>query len=273
MKKQLKRHGSLVATPDALAAQEAWKKSLFEKACAPGSNVLLKGDLIAVLEKLHIPPSRVDEIFSKVDVDGDGKIDYGEFSNYVDGHEAQLRASFASLDVDGSGQLSKAEIQQLLDRQQVSCSPAKLDEIFGAMDRDKSGKINYEEYRSFFALLDPNDLLRSLDDSASFGDLPGSMVADTKVLARRLSVVRPADGAAAPPKPAAQPTSPLYALATQLLPGGIAGVMAQTIVRPHGSHTQCPSHSHLPLHMRAHLLTACFACTLCVWYRYSRSRL
>ena len=174
---------------------------------------------------------------------------------------------------DYKGGRDFAALQKFAKGLKPVCSPAKLDEIFGAMDRDKSGKINYEEYRSFFALLDPSDLLRSLDDSASFGDLPGSMVADTKVLARRLSVVRPADGAAAPPKPATPPASPLYALATQLLPGGIAGVMAQTIVRPHGSHTQCPpSHSHHCICVHApHCMLGVHSLSL--WYRYSPSRL
>lgn len=230
----MQRHASTVNSPDAFVSHEKWKKSLFADHCAPGATELLKPDLIAVFTKLHIPPTRADEIFAKVDENGDGKISYAEFSRYVDGHEAELRSSFAALDINGSGTLSRDEISQLLDRQQMSCSPERLNEVFDRIDTDKSGSIDYEEYRAFFALLDPDDLLRSLSDTASFGDEPAGLVADAKSLFRRASVVNPA-AVGTPPLPAAAvaaPTSWAHRLVGQLLPGGMAGMMAQSFVQP-----------------------------------------
>ena len=57
-------------------------------------------------------------------------------------------------------------------------SGSYADEILKVLDTDGDGAISYAEYRSFFALLDPEDLLRSLDESSAFGDLPATMMAD-----------------------------------------------------------------------------------------------
>ena len=223
--RSMRRHSSVVA-PSALYEHEAWKHSLFREVSRGGASISI-ADLQTLLRKLHVPDSRAEEIFRRVDADGNGEVSYEEFSAYVDHHEFELRSAFAAIDTDGSGSISAEEIDALLSRLQMSCSAERRDEILKLLDVDGDGTISYEEYRSFFALLDPEDLLRSLDDSASFGDLPASMMADL--------FKKPATPASPPEAAAAAPSAAVGVArgwALQLLPGGLAGAMAQTIVQP-----------------------------------------
>ena len=80
-----RRHSLLV--PQALAAHNSWKHELFKSHLSPGQEELSLSDLKVVMHKLHIPDSRVEQIFALVDTDGNGYISYQEFSKYVDRHE------------------------------------------------------------------------------------------------------------------------------------------------------------------------------------------
>lgn len=212
-------------------SQEDRKHAQFQASLRPGQTTLSREDLTVFLTKLHVPPSRIDEIFEKVDVNHDGTIEYEEFSAYVDAHEASLRTAFVAIDKDGSGSISKDEIRHLLDRMHMAVSRAHLDEIVAAIDTDGDGSISFDEFHAAFALLDPVDLLRLLDDSSSFSDETASMVSDlfkigsggSKASLQRLpSIASPATA-----KATAKPS-----LAAQLIPGGLAGVVAQTCVQP-----------------------------------------
>ena len=114
---------------------------------------------------MHLPPARVREIFELIDTDGNGWISYGEFSVYVDAHDKTLRTAFAAIDTDDSGSISKDEVQGLLDRINMHCTSERRDAVIRTIDRDGDGVITYDEFRTAFALLDHEDLLRSLDDS------------------------------------------------------------------------------------------------------------
>ena len=222
-----------VLSPAALEAQERWKRSLFDEYVKEGKDGLSKADLRGVLDKLHVPPSRMEDIFARVDLDGDGIIQYSEFSAYVDAHEYSLRTAFDAIDVDGSGEITKDELKLLLDRMHMKCEASRIDELLRNVDTDGSGTISFEEWRSAFALLDPEDLLRSLDESVSFTDDTAAMAAD---LFGKLGIKTPRSGVhASKPTETKTPIINLAAtspLAAQLLPGGLAGVVAQTVVQP-----------------------------------------
>jgi len=63
--------------------------------------------------------------------------------------EKQLSDTFDLLDVDKDGRLSRAEISALLRTIKVEPTRIELDFIFSEMDRDKSGKINKEEFVNY----------------------------------------------------------------------------------------------------------------------------
>ena len=144
------RRGS-VLEPSSLADNEAWKRSIFQAHLPPGKDELSCDDLQSVLRQLHLPESRVKEIFARADTDGNGWLSYDEFSSYVDRHELELRTAFAAVDTDGSGSISADEIQALLDRMHMSCSPERRDEILKVLDVDGDGKIDKEEFFDFLA--------------------------------------------------------------------------------------------------------------------------
>uniref|UniRef100_A0AC35GKF8 EF-hand domain-containing protein n=1 Tax=Panagrolaimus sp. PS1159 TaxID=55785 RepID=A0AC35GKF8_9BILA len=63
--------------------------------------------------------------------------------------DKQLADTFDLLDVDKDGRLSRAEIAALLRTIKVEPTRIELDFIFNEMDRDKSGKINKEEFVNY----------------------------------------------------------------------------------------------------------------------------
>ena len=66
-----------VGEADALEAQEKWKRELFDEYRRGNDGVSLQ-DLRNALEKLHVPPSRSEEIFMSADTNNDGVIEYTE---------------------------------------------------------------------------------------------------------------------------------------------------------------------------------------------------
>lgn len=228
----MQKRRSSVLSPEALEEHEKWKVAVFKSHLPPGKSQLALQDLKAVLQKLHLPISRIEEIFARVDTDGDGLLSFAEFSAYVDRHERELRTAFAAIDTDGSGEISASEIQQLLNRMQMSCTKERRDEILKVLDADGDGSISYEEYRSFFALLDPEDLLRGLDESSAFGDLPAAELADMFGKKPPPAIPSSPQAAAALAAGTTISGSTAKAVALQLIPGGVAGSMAQTIVQP-----------------------------------------
>eukprot|EP00966_Prymnesium_polylepis_P328359 7384165-Prymnesium_polylepis.1 len=228
VKKGLGARRKSLVSKESLGEQERATRALYEQYRPAGHDGLLLEDLSQALEKLHLPRSRIEEIFKRADTDGDGSectrsggvITYEEFSAHVNAHEASLRTAFEDIDVDHSGSLSTAEVQQLMDRLQMSCSEARRDEIMRAMDLTGNGEVSYEEFRTVFALLDPDDLLLALDDHSAFSDYSSSEVADiivaskkTKALVRKMTMAHiPASTLPAPPYAAAvQPKPPVVA--------------------------------------------------------------
>ena len=132
----MKRSQSVVLSTDSLAEQERRTRALFDEYKPSGQEVLRLVDLRGALEKLHIPPTRVAEIFEKVDTDRNGVIDYAEFSAYVKAHERELRDAFAAIDTSGDGSVSKEEVQSLLDRMHFGTSEARRDEILRVLDTE-----------------------------------------------------------------------------------------------------------------------------------------
>ncbi|CAD8150319.1 unnamed protein product [Paramecium octaurelia] len=135
--------------------QEQDKKKLmeeFQKFDLNKDGLLTKDELLKVYTTMYTSEQanqEVDAIFSKIDQNGSGKIDYQEFvlatidqKKYF--NREKLLLLFQQIDRDHSGQLSKLEVKKLLRDMQVP--KEKLDQLSKQLDQDGDGQITQEEF-------------------------------------------------------------------------------------------------------------------------------
>ena len=89
------------------------------------------------------------ELFDKIDIDKNGKIDYTEFiastlaeSNY--NKNERLLEAFDKFDKNGSGQISKSELLETLHAEK--CQEKEIEKFIKVVDTDGNGKISKEEF-------------------------------------------------------------------------------------------------------------------------------
>ncbi|XP_053555543.1 lysophosphatidylcholine acyltransferase 2 isoform X2 [Bombina bombina] len=117
-----------------------------------------KGGRIGIEEfakHLQLPMSDIlRELFALFDRDRDGTIDFRE---YVIGvavlcnpanTEETIQFAFKLFDVDEDGSITEKEFSSLL-RSSLGLPDLDVSKLFNDMDADKSGKINYDEFRNF----------------------------------------------------------------------------------------------------------------------------
>ena len=92
----------------------------------------------------------IDEMFSKVDVDGSGAIDYSEFvvasmneKNLLSNNK--LQSAFKMFDKDGGGSISTDEIRQVLSFGQ-NLEESVVNEIIKQVDANGDGEISFDEF-------------------------------------------------------------------------------------------------------------------------------
>jgi len=102
-------------------------------------------------EEQDIPFGNIKSIFSSVDTDGSGLIDYSEFcaaalKSGAFRCEKAILAAFRVFDINGDGQISKAELGEVIMSQ--GTDPDELDKLFDPWDADGDGHLSFPEFRS-----------------------------------------------------------------------------------------------------------------------------
>ncbi|SPO05293.1 related to peroxisomal Ca-dependent solute carrier protein [Cephalotrichum gorgonifer] len=104
------------------------------------------------LRKIDHPLANADEmlhkIMTKVDTNGDGKIQYDEFRSFMDHTEGHLLGLFRSVDANRDGKLDKRELLEACRRAGVVVPMRRLDGFFRHVDVDNNGYITFNEWRS-----------------------------------------------------------------------------------------------------------------------------
>ncbi|KGQ09022.1 Calcium-binding carrier SAL1 [Beauveria bassiana D1-5] len=157
--------------------------------------------------------SMVKKILTEVDSNGDGKIQYQEFKNFVKRADTELMSLFRAIDRDGNGKLDKAELKAAFKTAGLTVSNKKLDCFFNDMDVNHDGYITYEEWRYFMLFMPAHEADEKLQAVLTYYD------AVVNVTSEGDSVVSDdtLEGLATPmPPPSSQNTSQLYG-ATQPL--------------------------------------------------------
>jgi Ca2+-binding EF-hand superfamily protein len=118
-----------------------------------GDGKLQKDEIQAGYKKFfgrELSNEEVNEMFSKVDADGNDEIDYSEFvvaslneKNLLSNNK--LRAAFKMFDKDGGGSISIAEIKEVLSFGQTLDDDV-LQQIIKEVDEDGNGEISYDEF-------------------------------------------------------------------------------------------------------------------------------
>ena len=92
----------------------------------------------------------VDDLFTKVDTDGSGAIDYSEFvvatmneKNLLSNHK--LQKAFKMFDIDGGGTISADEIKQVLSFGQ-HIDEEVVQQILKQVDSNGDGEISFDEF-------------------------------------------------------------------------------------------------------------------------------
>ena len=110
------------------------------------------------MKKLGSDPTddEIKQMIKLVDDNGDGEIDFEEFlvlmsakkKNSKDDPDKELKDAFKVFDADGSGTISKAELMQLMKSLGQNLSEAELTAMMYEVDTDKSGEIDFKEFKS-----------------------------------------------------------------------------------------------------------------------------
>ncbi|EEY56522.1 uncharacterized protein PITG_10060 [Phytophthora infestans T30-4] len=144
-------------------------EELFKKYDTDGSGNISASEFLAMLPDLGISISaaKAMRIFRKCDTDGGGEIDLTEFKmamfavDPVSGNPLGFspstllgpRDAFELFDEDGTGQIDELEFADVLEYFGMDVSDEKQEKIFRKYDRDKSGYIDYQEFRSMWIKL------------------------------------------------------------------------------------------------------------------------
>jgi len=103
-------------------------------------------------------PTDIEEIVKKIDIDGDGSIDWKEFIAAATdlrsiAKETTLRQAFDLFDIDKNGEITKKELQRVLGGVVGEYNDNQFDELIKEYDKNNDGQINFEEFRQMIMAL------------------------------------------------------------------------------------------------------------------------
>lgn len=144
---------SIIVTQFLNEAEKKQQQELFQAIDKNGDGKLSKEELLEGCVKVfgkQMSVEQIDSIFSKVDMDMSGAIDYNEFllatineSKILS--EKNLREAFNFMDRDSNGFITLEEIRDVLD-QSKEVPEDQWRMIVKEVDRDNDGKICFEEF-------------------------------------------------------------------------------------------------------------------------------
>jgi Ca2+-binding EF-hand superfamily protein len=122
-----------------------------------------------------------EQMFSRLDANGDGSVDAAEFKAGAPSQEAVSKSDelFAAFDTDSDGLLTQSEVETgfekmhsamknvLLEAQEASASDGTSDALFAAFDTDGDGTLTKSEWEAGLEKLGPPPPPPQADDSAA----------------------------------------------------------------------------------------------------------
>ncbi|CAK0853165.1 unnamed protein product [Prorocentrum cordatum] len=151
----------------------------------------------ALKEHLGMSDDDAKELFSRLDLDGDGHIDYSEFlaataQRRLLGQERLFRLAFDRFDTDHSGVISQENLQEVLGHSYMGLRP---EDIIHQINQEGDDVIRYEDF-----------LKAMMDLGCEDNSLPGS-TERMKNISRAFSIILPGAGSGPRPSPPGSPAS------------------------------------------------------------------
>ena len=87
------------------------------------------------------------QIFSEVDSDGNGVVDFDEFIIMLSKKkqdEEILKETFASFDIDGDGYITRQELVTFMEKTGEELTSDQIQQMMGEQDEDGDGRISYQ---------------------------------------------------------------------------------------------------------------------------------
>ncbi|KAL7449702.1 hypothetical protein ACHAWC_001738 [Mediolabrus comicus] len=131
-------------------------KEAFNMFDVDGGGSISQDELKGVMKKLGSNPTDDDiqQMIKSVDDNGDGEIDFDEFLILMstkkknEDPDKELMDAFKVFDADGSGTISRKELKKLMKQLGQKLSDQELDAMMEEVDTDKSGEIDFEEFKA-----------------------------------------------------------------------------------------------------------------------------
>lgn len=129
-------------------------RKLFDSFDASDKGYLDHADIEKGLKSLSISPQYkyAKELLTLCDANHDGRVDFGEFLEYMDDKELELYSIFREIDVSSDGFIIPEELRGALQRAGIQLSKVELSSFVEHIDKDNNGMITFEEWRDFLLL-------------------------------------------------------------------------------------------------------------------------
>ncbi|XP_043558819.1 calcium-binding mitochondrial carrier protein SCaMC-1-like isoform X2 [Chiloscyllium plagiosum] len=107
---------------------------------------------------LHLEPEAQQKIFRSAGKENSNQLDFAEFSNYLRNHEKKLKLAFKSLDKNNDGKIDAAEIVESLKSLGMNINLKKAEKILQSMDEDRTMTVDWNEWRDHFLFNPATDI-------------------------------------------------------------------------------------------------------------------
>ncbi|XP_072918568.1 mitochondrial adenyl nucleotide antiporter SLC25A24-like [Hemitrygon akajei] len=123
---------------------------LFSRLDTNGDGRIDVRELQAALKARGLGMEAQQKILQSGDSDQDNVLDFREFTNYLHNHEKKLRLAFKSLDKNNDGKIDAVEIVESLKSLGIQINLQNAQKILHSMDEDGTMTIDWNEWRDHF---------------------------------------------------------------------------------------------------------------------------
>jgi len=141
-----------VASDPAVLAESNRLKNLFEKLDLNQDGKIDSEELAEGLHKMgyfHISKDQIEMFLQRSDSSKSGDLSLQEFVEYLQKHEKQLHFVFSKLDTNKDGRVSSQEIKVAFKNLGISIGVEEAEKLVSRIDDDNSLDISFEEWRDY----------------------------------------------------------------------------------------------------------------------------